>query len=527
MAVLLRRSDDLPGADLYHVWTSVGPRGDDLPGPRIEGEARALEAAFAAAAPGWFDLARRLAAHPDSWLAHMPVCAPNASDFGLMLAWSELVAQWGAADRTTLVLCDDPWLFRHLAGLAGVRAGTPPPLRLPALKLWLRGYASRLMVAVRMARAAWALRGQRRQVRPGSAALMVYGHPKSSRAGDDAYFGPLMHEIPALTRILHTDCLVPRARALADDQGRTLSLHAFANPLAALSLPWRRWRPRTEFTRGEMGWLVRRAAAREGGSGQAAMIAWQRHCQARWLRAARPSVVAWPWESHAWERAFIPAARAMGARTLGYQHSVVGMQLNFAAASVPSDAHVPDLIACNGASARDQVLAYGHDAGRLRVGGALRFANPPVPAHDPDGPVFLAVPFDGRVAAQMVDAARPLGAKGWRFVVKDHPLTPFFFKESPGVTRTAIALENQPGLRAVVFAATTVGLEAVLAGLPTLRFLPRGCIALDILPKDCEVRPTDAETLERDLLAATASVPPRRSDIFAPVDLDFWKKALS
>ena len=97
-------------------------------------------------------------------------------------------------------------------------------------------------------------------------------------------------------------------------------------------------------------------------------------------------------------------------------------------------------------------------------------------------------------------------------------MTPFAFADEDGVIRTDRALGEQRELSAVVFAATTVGLEAVLAGIPTLRFQPRGRIALDILP-----RGIDVPTVEADGLAAALdrlSDPPGVSAerVFAAVD---------
>jgi hypothetical protein len=105
-------------------------------------------------------------------------------------------------------------------------------------------------------------------------------------------------------------------------------------------------------------------------------------------------------------------------------------------------------------------------------------------------------------------------------------MTPFAFSDSPGVARTDQPLESQQAVSAVVYAATTVGLEAVLAGLPTLRFRPGGRIALDILPDGVHVPAVESETLDDalDSLRNPAPVDPAR--IFAPVDLAAWRAAL-
>jgi hypothetical protein len=163
----------------------------------------------------------------------------------------------------------------------------------------------------------------------------------------------------------------------------------------------------------------------------------------------------------------------------------------------------------------------------LDVGGALRFteAAAVAPAHDPAAPVFMALPFDARIAHEMVASAQ--AADGGRaFVVKDHPMTPFGFAETACVRRTADPLGRQGRVSAVIYAATTVGLESILAGLPTLRFRPRGTVALDILPDGIDVPTVDAATMDRALAAPLP--PPRieRALVFAPVDMDLWRRHL-
>lgn len=105
-------------------------------------------------------------------------------------------------------------------------------------------------------------------------------------------------------------------------------------------------------------------------------------------------------------------------------------------------------------------------------------------------------------------------------------MTPFPFEESPGIERTNQSLNAQQAVSAVVYAATTVGLEAVLAGIPTLRFRPQGRIALDILPGGVNVPAVDSETLSDALDHAKRPMPVAVESVFAPVDLALWQKEL-
>ena len=515
MAVLLHAGGNVPDRG-WDRWCAIAcSPGNLAPAAQLDGLGERLESAFDAAAADWYVLAKDLGQAADAALAHAPACAANISDLGQMLAWRRVVAELARAPETVLVLCADPWLFRDLAALPGVSATSPPPPLWPVvLKLALRGWLSRARVAWRCARAALSRHGTAK----GGSCLLVYGHPRSSADGTDAYFGGLMTELPGLTRVLHVDCPTDRAHALGG-----VSLHGFGSPWRALGLVFAKWRPRSG------DWLVRRAAALEGATGTPAMIAWQIHCQSRWLAAAGPKVVAWPWENHSWERHFVRTARALGVATIGYQHATVGWrEWNYGpAGNADGIDSLPDRILCVGDSDRSRLVRYGVPAGRLFIGGALRFGDAAMPHHDSAAPIFVALPFDGAVSAEIVGALRPLGAAGRQFLVKPHPMTPFAFPDSAGLSCTAIPLGDLPAVSAVIYCMTTVGLEALLAGLPVLRFRPAGKVALDIVPEGFAVPSAGAPDLSAMLDDLAPVAAPLRSHVFAPPDLDLWRSALA
>lgn len=510
----------------FDAWCAVAADPGALAAaPAVADFGAALEAAFDSVRDDWWSLGRAMGRDPSAMLAHTPSCAANVSDFGLMLAWERLVDGWASGRTRVLVVCDDPWLFRHLAARDGVVADAPPGLVLRSLLLRVRGTAARAKVAISALGASLAFR--RRAVPAGMPWLLVYGHPGSTVDGDDAYFGGLMQRIVGLRRALHVDAGFASVRRL--ESSRTFGLHAWGSPAAALKLMLARWRPRRELLKGPRGWLIRRAAAREGATGQPAMIAWQIACQERWLAVARPAAVAWPWENHAWERALVRAARRLGVRTVGYQHATVGgCEWNYAPASNPDGAEsLPDTILCAGELSRRLLAAWGHAETRLAVAGALRFARAATPATDPGAPVFVALPFDGAVAAEIVAAIRPLAEEGRRFRVKDHPLSPFRFEETANVARSAASLAEQPAVSAVIYAMTTVGLESALAGLPTLRFVPAKSVPVDVVPRETDVPAADARCLGAALATLRPPRSVRRDDVFAPVDMTVWSAALS
>ncbi len=529
MSVALSTTKDLARTGATGAWAAIPPTRPALdPGYRMPGLAAALEAAFDAATEDWLELGCELGGDESAVLAHAPACAANASDLGQMLAWTRLVENWASSSTiSVLVVCDDPWLFRQLSMLHGVTAGAPPPLRRAEWRLFMRGYAARIAAALRVTASAVALGRRRAAVEAHGVWLLVYGHPASAGDGRDAYFGDLMQRLPGLRRVLHADCPVGRARELAAGSP-TASLHAWGWPGFALALPFHCWRPGRKRLEGRYGWLVRRAAALEGGTGQAAMIAWQLHCQERWLQQVHPRLVAWPWENHSWERAFVRNCRKAGVETLGYQHSVVGRQmLNYAVGSNPDGlSSVPDQVLCSGEATHAQLVGLGLPVERAAVGGALRFPVAKPVRWDRHAPVFVALPFDGEVSAEMARAAREASRSGLRFLLKAHPMTPHYFAECDAVRHTDRRLEEQNAVSAVVFAATTVGLEALLAGLPTLRFRPADRISIDILPAGIDTPTTDAESLADDLMAAVPPGQLPRDWVFAPVDYGLWSKVL-
>lgn len=523
MSVILCRSDDARAARWAGLsWVTIGAARPALdPALAKPGVAAALVASFDVIAPRWLVLARSLAAMPGGHLSQAAVCAANVSDLGEAMAWTHLVGTWARETTAILVVCDDPWLARRFAAMPGVEAARLPALGPLALKHALRGIAARLVASLRFAAAALRGRGHRPTGQAGGAAILVYGHPASRADGYDAYFGLLMLELPGVRRLFHVDCPIAVAGTLGSP-----SLHAFGSPFVALGLAFTRWRMTSGRRADDDAWLIARAVAQEGAGAQAVAIAWQIHCQTRWLDEWKPAVVAWPWEGHAWERAFIRLCRARGIRTIGYQHSVVGRQmLNYASGfDATGMGELPDTVLTTGPAWRARLMHMGLPGEHLGVGGAWRsLADQSGASFDPAGDVFVALPFDAAIAAQMIDACRAVADQGEiRFAIKNHPMSPFVFSETAGVQRTAKGLGEFGACRAVVYAATSVGIEAILAGVPTIRFLCSRRLAMDIMPDGIEPPTCDADGLAAALAQVQPSDKPDRTSIFAPVDLAVW-----
>ena len=134
MAVLLRVSSDIEDVATDIPWIAVtGTQPPDERRTKLADAPRLLEEAFDAIRDQWWVLGKTLGATPSAELAHAPTCASYGSDLGIMLAWTHL-ADTISADGV-LMVCDDPWLFRHLAERPDVEAGRPPPLWLGSLTL--------------------------------------------------------------------------------------------------------------------------------------------------------------------------------------------------------------------------------------------------------------------------------------------------------------------------------------------------------------------------------------------------------
>jgi hypothetical protein len=214
------------------------------------------------------------------------------------------------------------------------------------------------------------------------------------------------------------------------------------------------------------------------------MNAWQMQCQRRFLAAIRPQTVCWPWENHAWERDLCRAARLLGVRTLGYQHTVIGPhQINYSPrANVDGLASLPDRVIADGPAYAAELVAWDVPAECIVDGGAWRL--PPVTGgrYDPAAPVFVPLSAIPGIARMQVAAARALARSGRRVLVKEHPMYPLAVTAEPNLEATAIGITGHPSLSAVVASTGTSTLEGLLLGVPTFRLLPDDRLAVDILP---------------------------------------------
>jgi hypothetical protein len=487
-----------------------------------------LEQAFDNSTNTWFQIAKDLGQEPSAGLAHMPACVANASDFGQMLAWTRVISSLASEQAHTRILVDDPWLYRQFSTMNEfISVATKPPLWPKALQLMIRGYVARLKCTFNLASNLLKFQHQRKVAKHNSPVLLAYGHTNSTPDGSDGYFGDILKNNDDFSRVLHVDCRGETAAFLCQSP-TTTSLHAWGSFRDLLPLAFAYWRPQAKQQNSSFKWLIKRAAALEAGSAQAAMIEWQIRCQKRWLTSVAPKTVVWPWENQSWEREFTRAAKQARVHTVGYQHSVIGRQmLNYSQASNPDDdVSIPDRIICTGKSTLKQLKKWGISKDKLIVGGAFRFPIVENAKSISDGPIYFALPFDPITSKEMIECAQQLVPKGFTFVVKPHPMMPHQFSESSGIQKTDNYFFEEEGLSAVVYSASAVGLEALLAGLPTIRFQPFNRISSDILPPNISVPASGAAQLEEALRKIEKPPNIGRQNFFSPVSIEIWQKEL-
>lgn len=494
-----------------------------------------LEHAFTAIRDEWSALVRSLQETTSARLAHGVLCNSGPSDLGAMLAWTRIVDECAATNQSVLIYCDDPWLFRHLAEREGVQAGAAPPLFLRRTILCIRGYLSRLRYTARALKAKIRTQKWRDYIADGRPAIVVYAHPSSSADGADAYFPGLLRRLPDVVRLLHTDGVGHHADSLLKE-GLTANLNAWGSFVALFVLPFKKWRPSRRDLSGSHKWLVRRAASREGATGSGAQAAWQEICQNRWMQDRQPSAIAWPWENHPWERMLTATARKMGIRSIGYQHTVVGLHMYNLSPCTLRDGvfELPDHVVANGPAFEVDLLALDIPPDRIQCGGALRFNRKelaPRSMSPNDDPVLVVLPSKSETAREMLraieSAAQALPSR--TFLIKEHPMYACELTETSNVKRTNKTLYDHDVLSAVVFASSSVGLESLLIGIRTVRFLPSSTPTMDVIPTMFrnEIAVTDAETLVPTLQALPSPPQIEWEAVFTAPKWSYWEDALS
>ena len=166
----------------------------------------------------------------------------------------------------------------------------------------------------------------------------------------------------------------------------------------------------------------------------------------------------------------------------------------------------------------------GYPKNRIRIGGALRIKNFAPLKHDLRGPIFIALPFDREIGVELLEKIQSVSNESSKFIIKPHPMTPFRFSDLPQVKKTIKPLSEIGPLSAVVYSATTVGLEAIIGGLPTFRFLPSNKVAMNILPLKINAPTLSKARFEEVLFSNLSPIILKSNYIFSPPDLKLWRE---
>ncbi len=474
----------------------------------------------------WWRIGKELGNTKGGKFAHVPTAASYNSDFGQMLAWAKVTEMLAAREDIFLAVCDDPWVFRHLAQINRVTASQPPKLWIKATYLLARGYLARTRLAIRNSIAVLLFRKYKNNVGKAKVAIIAYAHPSSKSEGFDAYFGNLLDNIPSISRLIHTDGNLGFGQKLMGKG--TASLHGWGSVLYCIPLIFRRWRPDYSKINAEHFWLVRRSVAIENGGAGIATNLWQTHCQKNFMLELMPKVILWPWENHPWERELTRCAKEQNIRTVGYQHAVIGVQQFNPCPDSNTDGlkSIPSKIICSGLAYYKQLLKWGVPEERLVIGGAFRFTKADSKKYDPRGPVFVAASADTEITNSLMKAVLSAQGGGRKFLVKIHPLYPKKIVETESIKVTDKTIPEQDGISAVVYGTGASGLEGLLAGIPTFRIRPHNKVAVNVLPEGLDAVPFFETSLREKLDTA---VPPKKlswDKIYAPVTLNIWRKQL-
>ncbi len=156
---------------------------------------------------------------------------------------------------------------------------------------------------------------------------------------------------------------------------------------------------------------------------------------------------------------------------------------------------LPDQIITNGPFHHKILEESGYPPNMITNGGSWRYPlrfpieKPPSKSVNQGSVVLVPLPADSHIAREIMSLLIKY-ADVWlkhriRFLIKTHPQTPFdrvgrYPEEGRSLESTTMSMEvASTQVDGVLYCSTTVGLEAVLMGIPAIAYLPEGRICLD------------------------------------------------
>lgn len=280
----------------------------------------------------------------------------------------------------------------------------------------------------------------------------------------------------------------------------------------------------------------------------------------KWLKGVKQKkmTIIYPFENQPWDKMLRIAAKESDkdVQLIGYQHSVVPLLLlnYFLGAGESSIMPLVDCVVTNSEYTLDLLKDAGYGETKLVNGGALRYEylyktdKNPIKKDETFKSVLVALPALRTVVEELLtalfDAFKDSPNSGFRLVVKFHPDLPLeklrirLLPWPVNIQKTDKPIaETLPEVDLVIYSSSTSGLEALMAGVPVIRYCSEHTLDLDPLGYSGEVgiESCSASNIKEVVLSALHS---RSSDmnrestssslrkLFSPVDEDVWHQIL-
>lgn len=271
----------------------------------------------------------------------------------------------------------------------------------------------------------------------------------------------------------------------------------------------------------------------------------------------RETTIIYPFENQPWDKMLCLAAKELNKniKLVGYQHSNVPLLLlnYFLGAGESSTMPLPHVIVTDGEYTLKLLENAGYGEVKLVNGGALRYEY----LHKTGSgltrqkkqlkTILVALPYSRNLTEEMLlavfNAFKDLAGGQIRFIIKFHPEVPLAHLkiELPPwpahfqkTDRPLSEISKEVDL--VIYSSSTIGLEALLGGVPVVRYCPEHTIELEPLGAVAErgVRSCSEDNIKQVVLSALSErgnhlvqeTAFSLNSFFSPVDEDVWRQVV-
>ena len=495
----------------------------------------------------------------------------DASDFFLLtcyLAVAESCLEEAREKKFSLhVEVEDPWLLRQIKE----NIPLPPSVKVEGPGLW--GFRLRQCVMGLARRGNWlltTLRNRRRQRQfwpqkkppvPADPIAGIFSHPSQNTFEQPGAWRDT--HLPEVDRLLSESGFRVVRFTSPESSGWEKELSersSFAVPLIlwatagrllkSLTVFWpQRWPEPLELHGRSVRWLCLREWWLELGRSSLCAYRLFYECLKGVLSEGDWRMLVTFYENQPREKLQVLAARSAGVRTVGIQANLLSRYyFSFGLGKTQGHLPIPDRIGSSGQAMHQFLLEFGVPASSLVLCGAVRYADllerfakaQSRPVIERKGPrkVLVVLPIDPLLSRHLLEAlnrAFPQGGEeaGLHFVIRAHPVhsIPKSWVRFPAGWSETTFTNLQEELRscdAVLFTASTVGLEALAAGKTVVRYQPPRLLDLDE-PYDPQVPVVRDDHFRAELLAhlkaGRSGYSPVETEqlirsVFQPVDRD-------